>query len=201
MSIRHALLLTASPLLLGLAGSSLPRSAAMSVVGGAAVAAASPSRAQDAAREIDTPAERHTHVAATKLPLIVDGERTPDQIPDDVAYRHFVSVTAVPGAASPGDIHRRNSILSGVGLSPEDQAAYVSAASGVRDALNDIDYQMRNARDKAAVADELRAQKRVVLDSAAERIRSSLTVDGLARLQQHIKERVKRKIRIYGSGQ
>ena len=60
---------------------------------------------------------------------------------------------------------------------------------------------MRNARDKAAVADELRAQKRVVLDSAAERIRSSLTVDGLARLQQHIKERVKRKIRIYGSGQ
>src|SRR5688500_9599833 len=50
------------------------------------------------------------------LPLAVDGSRSAEAIPDKVAYRHFISATAVPTSPTSADEGRRNAMLKEVGL-------------------------------------------------------------------------------------
>jgi hypothetical protein len=138
----------------------------------------------------------HAHANAV-LPLLVDGALTPAQIPDAVAYRHFVSITSVSATASTADRHRRDAILEQAGLSAADRASYLAAITNVRQNLQAIERQMPVAPDVATV-DALRQQRRSVLDATAARILPSLSADGMTRLQAHINTRVKKRIRIYG---
>ena len=138
----------------------------------------------------------HAHARAA-LPLLVDGAVTPAQIPDAVAYRHFVSITAVSATASTADQHRRDAILEPAGLSAADRASYLAAITNLRDSLQAIEQQMHIAPDVATV-DALKQQRRSLLDAAAARILASLSADGTTRFQAHIKTSVKKRIRIYG---
>jgi hypothetical protein len=143
-----------------------------------------------------TPTSHHAHASAT-LPLLVDGAVNPGQIPDALAYRHYVSITAVSATASAADVHRRNSLLDPVTLSTADRAAYVAAITNLRDSLQALDAQLAAAQD-VTTADGLKQQRRNLLDTAAARIRASLSTDGAARLQAYINNTVKTHIRIYG---
>src|SRR5262245_38830876 len=79
-----------------------------------------------------------------KLPLLVDGAQTPDLVPDDVAYRHFILLTAVSATATANDVARRDAFLARVGLSPADRTAYLGTLSQVKDQLADIEAQQRS---------------------------------------------------------
>lgn len=135
------------------------------------------------------------------LPLLVDGAQHPELISDEVAYRHFLSVTAVTAAASAKEMSRRDVFLGQVGLSPADHEAYVIALSGVREELTSLDQQMLLAHGDASVLPQLRLRRGQVLDDATARILAALSPDGQARLKQHINRHVKQHIRIYGNAQ
>jgi hypothetical protein len=135
------------------------------------------------------------------LTLSIDGQLTPDRISDQVAYRHFISVTAVRSGASTNEIHRRDAILKEVGLSDGDRRVYLTATITVRDALQDIEQNMEAVHQDIAAVDALKQQRGSVLDNAAKRILSSLSVDGVARMRMHINDRVKKRIRIYSQVQ
>jgi hypothetical protein len=133
------------------------------------------------------------------LPLSVDGAKHPELIPDFVAYRHFLSVTAVSTSASKTEIDRRDSFLALVRLSPKDRAAYVAALGNVGDALTSIEHQKRlldhaNATEVA----NLKRQQGQLLDDTATRALRALSAEGASRLQAHINGRVKANIKIYG---
>ena len=148
-----------------------------------------------------TPSGSSNAEPGVSLPLAVDGLLHPEQVPDHVAYRHFISVTAVGAAALKADIHRREAILGRVGLSDADRQSYLASIANVRDELVNTDQRMRMAHHDIAAADELRLQRASVLDNAKTRVLSSLSRDGVERLETHIRERVKRQIRIYGQVQ
>jgi hypothetical protein len=150
------------------------------------------------ARGLEGPGARSAQ-PATALPLAVDGAKHPELIPDYVAYRHFISVTAVSTTASQKEIDRREAFLAQVRLSPKDGAAYVAALGNIRDALTSIERQGRllDHADAAALSN-LKRQQGQLLDDTATRALGSLSAEGVSRLQEHINGRVKANIRIYG---
>lgn len=138
---------------------------------------------------------------ASLVTLSIDGQVTPERIPDDVAYRHFISVTAVGSGAAAADFSRRDAILEQVGLSDADRRTYVAATTTVKDALQSIDHRLEAFHQDISAVDALKQERRSVLDNAAQRVLSSLSADGAARMRSHINERVKRRIRIYSQVQ
>lgn len=138
--------------------------------------------------------------SGASLSLSVDGQLNPEQIPDHVAYRHFISVTAVSSGASEAEIYRRDAILVRVGLSEADRRAYL-AIINVRDELLDTEQKIQAVHHDIAAIDDLRLQKASVLDNAATRILSSLSADGVESMQTHINDRIKKHIRIYSQVQ
>ncbi len=137
------------------------------------------------------------------LVVAVDGAKTPDKIPDDIAYRHFIRVTAESEAATPQQLARRDAFLRRVGLSPRDSTAYLDALTHVNAQLKTI-AQQNSALSPSASPDaiaNLRQQERQVLDSALVRIKSSLSPAGIALLETHIRQHVKRHIVLYGDWQ
>ena len=156
----------------------------------------------DAARG---PAMSHTIDARTRrtvgrveLPLSVDGAQNPEQIPDYIAYRHFISVTAVSASASGKEVFRRDAILARIGLSKADQDSYLRAVASVREELVDTDQRMQAVHSDSGTMNELRRQKGQVLDNAATRVLSSLSAAVEQLLQAKINESIKTHIRIYG---
>ena len=136
---------------------------------------------------------------AGDLPIVlsIDGKVTPERIPDDVAYRHFISATAIGRGASVADLHRRNAVLEEAGLSDADSRSYILATMTVKDSLLAIEHRLEESHLDISKADALKQEWRTVLDNAAQRILSSLSAEGVARVRAHINERVKRRIRIY----
>lgn len=152
-------------------------------------------------RQSATPSNSSNTETGVSLPIAVDGLLHPEQVPDHVAYRHFISVTAVGTTAPRADIHRRESILGRVGLSDADRQSYLASIANVRDELVSTDQSMRTVHHDVAAAEELRQQRASILDNAKMRVMSSLSSDGIQRLETHIRERVKRQIRIHGQVQ
>lgn len=143
----------------------------------------------------------NTPAAATisSLTLLVDGRLTPERISDQVACRHFISVTALRSDASMADTQRLDAILRAVGLSAPDRDNYVRALATVRDTLQDIDQRMLAAHADLSALDLLKQQRGLAMDNAMARVQSSLSADGAALLRKHLNERVKTRIRIYGN--
>jgi hypothetical protein len=70
---------------------------------------------------------------ATKLHVDIDGAATPNQIPDELAYRHLIIVLATPAHPSAGQVARRDALIKQIGLSRVDVGALISAVAGVQE--------------------------------------------------------------------
>jgi hypothetical protein len=136
-----------------------------------------------------------------EIPLAVDGAKNPELIPDDVAYRHFISVTAATAAASEEEIRRRDAFVAQLELLPADRTSYLAALSNVREALIDTEQRLRVSHSNSETVAELRRQRGRILDDAAARVLTSLSPDGVQRVEAHINGHVKKHIRIYGQAQ
>lgn len=150
---------------------------------------------------------RHQHASGSqpegtkvKLPLIADGQANPEMIPENVAYRHFISVTAIAQGARQDAIYKRDAILARVDLAEADRQAYVSAVSEVRARLVIADLKIRDSNHDVAASDSARAEKGQILDEARARIDAALSPAGSERLRNHVLTRVRTQIRIYGQG-
>jgi hypothetical protein len=72
---------------------------------------------------ISTAQTSHVHT----LSIVVDGSKTPDQIPDDLAYRHFILAVAEHQSPTKDAVERREARLSPIGFSKQDHDACVLA--------------------------------------------------------------------------
>lgn len=133
----------------------------------------------------------------TALPLLVDGEETPELVPDQLAYRHFIVATAVAAVPGPDDLARREFMLTRAGLSSAQRRAFAVVLSGVRDQLNRMGREPNDGQTKG-LSDDARARRNQILDDARERIEAQLDADAVARIQAYVQAHVKTHIKIFG---
>lgn len=142
-------------------------------------------------------------VEAGSLPVAVNGASSPELIPDQLAYRHFFAVIAGSSVPTVEESARQSALISRIGLTPTDKQRLVAAVRGLRDELMTIEALSQPARDGIAPSSPLGVSARdsyaTALDAAMDRARGALTLNGSALLQQFIRERVKRRIVIYGA--
>jgi hypothetical protein len=135
------------------------------------------------------------------LPVAVIGSERPEAIPDYLAYRHFIMVTATASNASARQIAGRDAFLARVGLSKSDRASYIEAIAGVSEQLSSIWEERRLLVAGTALSSlrfaELKLLEDQVFDSAQDRLRTRLSMEGAKRLDAHIRI-IKRGIVIYG---
>jgi len=135
--------------------------------------------------------------AAPGLPVLVDGSKNPEKIPDNLAYWHFFAAVAAHVTPTAKEQGRQNAQLLALNLSAVDRQNFVAALAGFRATLDGIEATLL-AQASAAQVVSLRQQKDSLLSSTMAALNSSLTADGLAKLNGYVTTHVKQHIVIYG---
>jgi hypothetical protein len=118
-------------------------------------------------------------------------------VPDYVAYRHLISVTAIDADAPASEEDRRNMVLARLGLADSDRIAYLVAVATVRAEIQRLDRPITLDGQDVTQLDRLREQRGSILDQAAARVLAAMSASGRARLTSHINEYVKPRIRMH----
>jgi hypothetical protein len=146
-----------------------------------------------------------TPQAENRLPIAIDGSREPGRIPDRLAYFHLIRALSQPATPTKQETARRNALLNPIGLAPADRAALVAALSGVREGLDRVAVARRGLKSEALVevsaqitAATLKREEDTLLGDAFTRLTTTLSADGVNRLQFHVRNHVKQRIVIYG---
>ncbi len=157
------------------------------------------------ATPVNTAHQHDTAKGFHSIPIAVNGAETPEKIPDDIAYSHFVSVIAISSAATPAEVGRRRAILTTARLGQEDAKAIGNALAGVREQLAALDVERKQlTRETAgsvqslAAAASIRSRQQTILREARYRVIGTISPDGARLLHEHIERRVKPRIVIYG---
>lgn len=144
-------------------------------------------------------------VTSASAPILVDGSKTPDKIPDWLAYRHFIRAISESTGASVEEKSRRESRLAPIGFSKADHDITISALSGAREQLVAFEAQRQiesaspsEASIQNARLDSLLQQEHDYLDGIKASWYSSISVAGRALLDKYIRTQVKSHIVIYG---
>jgi hypothetical protein len=134
------------------------------------------------------------------LPIAVDGSKNPESIPDDVAYRHFLLAIAIHENPSQDELLRRSTLVARVGLSKADHDAFVSALGSLREELDAVDQARTSltAASPISAFEEVQMQERRLLDDAVARLRGVLSTEGRMKFDDHIRQYVKKRIKILG---
>jgi hypothetical protein len=141
------------------------------------------------------------------LPLVVDGRKTPDQISDEMAYRHFIQWTLVKERPSAQEVTMQQHRLTSVGLSRADLQAYLSSIKITQSRLGAIATQrikwsmaVESAPSETAAAlKTLRDDESQIFEDTRQRLRGALTADGSLRLDSFISNRIKPRVKVFGS--
>lgn len=126
------------------------------------------------------------------LPVLVDGSRTPEAVPDNVAERVFVRSLA--------DSDRRETTLMRLQLGPTDRSAFLDALGATPDRIVKIAEQREALSSaKSPEATEARAtlksEEDQLLDAAYLRVMSALTNSGASKVSQYVHIEVKRRLK------
>jgi hypothetical protein len=138
---------------------------------------------------------------ARSLYLRIDGTKTPELIPDSLAYEHFLMATALPsGTATKDDLSRHRFLLGRAKLTDEEIARFEVATASVHEDLADaallLDHASAPHSDAAA---QFRERQSEILASARLRVAEALGQDAMDRLDTYVRTHVKSRITIYSS--
>lgn len=136
--------------------------------------------------------------AINTLPVAIDGAKTPDKISDQLAYRHFIAAVALSPMASVDEIDRRNDFLSLTDLLPDDISRFVTKIGHVKDQLDTFERTRRSEVVSLETLAQVNGQQASLLDEVTADVLQSLTEDGRTKFERFIRERVKRRIVVYG---
>ena len=134
-------------------------------------------------------------------PLIVDGAKSPDSIPDDVAYHLFLTAIAPVAGESADMTKARDSFLRRAGLAIQDRQAVLAGLGNLRSELADLSGQrdrVGSDADAAAKHAALKAAEDERVRVARDRLEEVLSAEGRARLDEHVRTHVKSRIKIFG---
>ena len=148
------------------------------------------------AQQARPPASSHPQLA-----VIVDGSVTPNQIPDGLAYRHYLTAIATHASPSETEYARQAAQIAPLGLSSADQGALISALVTFRSQLDTIESSRENVVPGAAAAAQisgLETQVNNLVAATIQSIRQMLTPTAANTIDQYVKTHVKTHIKIYG---
>ena len=147
---------------------------------------------------------QHTPASHT-LVVSVDGSKHPEQIPDELAYQHFIRAVAENAETTSEEKSRQLSRLARIQLSDPDTANLISILSKIKEKLDALG--VRRARADSLTfpttlhlnpeLEQLKRDEDSLISTAIQEIRNSLTPDGWERLDAHIKDHVKSHIVIF----
>ncbi len=136
----------------------------------------------------------------TTVQVDVDGSKTPDAIPDTVAYEHFFTVLATrPGTTASSNDARRLSYLGFFfkkpcssqtddrALTDDQRTRLIAAAEGVMAQLQAIDQQIAAGSSTPG----LLHQRDQVLSNAITSLAANVDADAAAKVRRHVVEHVK----------
>jgi hypothetical protein len=110
-------------------------------------------------------AQAHHDSNPTQLPVVVYGYKTPDQIPDELAYHHFFLATAESTMPTAEAYDRQQAKLAPLQLSASDKNLLVTVLARFRAQMDAIELQMhdisqstRSPEEKTSALDSLRQQ-------------------------------------------
>ncbi len=137
-------------------------------------------------------------VTVTQLVVIVDGAKNPEQISDDLAYRHFLRAVATHEQPTAAERKRQHTFLGAAGLSDSDEKAIALELGKMTTRLEAV-QTARSASDGApATLKAFKDEEDTVISRARARVRQVATAEGLSRLDRYMTNTVKRNIKIYG---
>jgi len=156
-----------------------------------------------------TASAQHSHVQSAsdggvQLSVVTDGSKTPDQIPDDLAYQHFFMATAAHQPPTAGEQARQAVQLFHLQLSSADQQTLIQGLAKFRAQLDQIENalgQLAKLSTDPATPVQIAGlrQQEVSLSSATlSSLRQTMTQDGAARLDGYVRTHVKAHIVILG---
>jgi hypothetical protein len=131
------------------------------------------------------------------LPVLVDGSKTPDQIPDTLAYQHFFTAAATHPVATAPEQGRQAAQLLLLQLAPTDQQTLISGLASFQTQLDQIASAALLATTPDQIAG-LQTQRSALVTKTLANLQQVLTSDGASKLDQYVKTRVKVHIVIYG---
>ncbi|HEX4133763.1 MAG TPA: hypothetical protein VHY84_04005 [Bryobacteraceae bacterium] len=131
------------------------------------------------------------------LPVVVDGSKNPEKIPDTLAYQHFFAAFAAHPTPTAQEQGRQNAQLGPLQLAAADRATLVRTLAAFRVQLDQIASAVLVAGTPVALAG-LQTQKSTLVVTTLASLRQALTSDGASRLDQYVQTRVKAHIVIYG---
>lgn len=140
---------------------------------------------------------QHTH--PTQLTVLVDGSKTPDQIPDDLAYHHFFMAASAHPTPSAQEQGRQQAMLAPIGLPAPDQQSLIPVLAQFRVQMDQIAQRRAVPGVTAAQLTSLQTQEAVLAATTVANAGAVLTQDGAARLYQWISTHVKAHIVIVGN--
>lgn len=132
------------------------------------------------------------------LPVTVDGAKTPQGIPDALAYSHFFTAIAAHPSPTPQEQGRQNAQLTPLELAAGDLRALTGLLANFRVQLDQIESAIITAT-LASQVEGLRAQKSALVSTTLTNLQQTLTPAAVARIDQYVQTRVKTHIVIYGS--
>jgi hypothetical protein len=138
------------------------------------------------------------------LPVTVDGGKTPELIPDWLAYHQFIRASAMPTTPSAKQSNRNEARFDAIGFSQIDRNGYVAALANVREELDQVAADQENVGrvdtpTARAMRKVLRGRKDQILEDARLRLQTALTFDGWVRLNGYVQNQVKTRLIVYGS--
>ncbi len=134
----------------------------------------------------------------TQLVVIVDGSKNPEQIPTDLAYRHFLLAVAAHEQPTADEQKRQHAFLGAVGLLDADEKAIALELGKMTTQLEAIQEARGDSDGTPAALAAFKAQEDALISATIARVRQVVSVDGLSHLDGYITETVKRNIKIYG---
>lgn len=150
----------------------------------------------------DSAATQPVTAVANALPVVVDGAKTPEQIPDSLAYHHFlIAISPASDTESAEEAARRSAMLAEVGLSDKDLALVVSRLSAIGAGLQELGSAKRRANELGALegGESLKHQESDLVAGVRAGLQKDLSAAGTSLLDRHVTEQVKRGIVIYGA--
>ncbi len=126
----------------------------------------------------------HSDSGVSALPVIVDGAKSPELIPDLLAMRHFVHALANDRMAM-SEVAAPSAVATALKLSSADATALVLAVDTSLTEFRAIDdaYSRLVVPDAGApeLAGQLSRRREAALDAVARRITESLSIKGTSR--------------------
>lgn len=151
------------------------------------------------------PASKSVTVASP--PAVIDGEHTPEMIPDRVAYGLMLRLVSNPKTEP--EKRQLKAYIDQIGFDGDaDANALLEAAADYRRRVDLVDARVKAIKEREAVnrsdrspeahdsLQQLRAQHDSIADDAINSFSKRLSEDGFDKLRRFVDARVKRKVKL-----